>query len=138
MRNVWPRDALCYFLICAMAHATPIYAADNPYAESDQLELRRGATITQGDRWYAVNAFQLAGEQRGRIFSWRNPTTGNSGTIVVYDDWKANDTFYHGRFVPCFRGTMTLRTAVGVDTQRQIICKLPHNGVWTTVQVEAE
>jgi surface antigen len=99
---------------------------------------RTTAAATTEDRRLAIEAFQRAGEALGREQFWQNPTSGNSGSVILFADQKTNDTFLHGKLVPCHYGRMVLHAAGETDIQRQLICKLPHNGVWTVVQVETD
>ncbi|MFN4310078.1 MAG: hypothetical protein ACK4FK_05735 [Ferrovibrio sp.] len=101
-------------------------------------QARMGLYVTQEDRRRTIDAYQLAGEDRGREYFWSNPATGNAGSILLFADQKFNDTYMHGKLVPCYRGRMLLHAGGETDEQRQVICKLPHNGVWTTVQTELD
>lgn len=56
----------------------------------------------------------------------------------MHADQKASDTYYHGKLIPCYYGRMVLNAGGETDIQRQLVCKLMHNGVWTTVQVETD
>ncbi|WP_409764970.1 hypothetical protein [Ferrovibrio sp.] len=99
---------------------------------------RTTSAATGEDRRLAIEAFQRAGDGLGREQFWQNPSSGNSGSILLYPDQKANDTYYHGKLIPCFYGRMILNAGGETDVQRQLVCKLMHNGVWTTVQVETD
>lgn len=99
---------------------------------------RTTSAATTEDRRLAIEAFQRAGEALGREQLWQNPNSGNYGSILLHSDQKASDTYYHGKLVPCYRATMTLHAGGETDVQRQIVCKMPHNSVWTTVQVETD
>ncbi|WP_300295626.1 hypothetical protein [Ferrovibrio sp.] len=99
---------------------------------------RTTSAATAEDRQLAKDAFQRAGEALGREQFWQNPSSGNSGSILLHADQKAKDTFYHGKLVPCYFGRMTLHAGGETDVQRQLVCKMPHNQYWTTVQVETD
>lgn len=99
---------------------------------------RTTSAATSEDRRLAIEAFQRAGEALGREQFWLNPSSGNSGSILLYPDQKASDTYYHGKLIPCYYGRMVLNAGGETDVQRQLVCKLMHNGVWTTVQVETD
>lgn len=131
----------------------PATAGDEQrHLERLQSEQRRGVVLpeiaarwarttsaaTTEDRRLAIEAFQRAGEALGREQFWQNPSSGNSGAIVLYPDQKTNNTYYHGKLIPCYYGRMVLHAGGETDVQRQLVCKLMHNGVWTTVQVETD
>lgn len=97
---------------------------------------RTTSAATAEDRRLAIEAFQRAGEAPGSEQVWRNPSSGNSGSVVLHADQKTSDTYYHGKLIPCYYGRMVLNAGGETDIQRQLVCKLMHNGVWTTVQVE--
>lgn len=99
---------------------------------------RTTAAATAEDRRLAKQAFQIAGESLGREQFWQNPASGNSGSIVLFPDQKSNHTYLHGKLVACYYGRMTLHAGGETDVQRQLVCKLPHNQYWTTVQVETD
>lgn len=99
---------------------------------------RTTAAATSEDRRLAIEAYQRAGDALGREQFWENPASGNSGSVILFADQKATDTFYHGKLIPCFYGRMTLNAGSEIDVQRQLVCKLVHHGVWTTVQVETD
>jgi surface antigen len=99
---------------------------------------RTTSAATAEDRRLAIEAFQRAGEAPGSEQVWQNPSSGNSGSIILHPDQKTSDTYYHGKLIPCFYGRMVLNAGGETDVQRQLVCKLMHNGVWTTVQVETE
>lgn len=97
---------------------------------------RMAASVTQEDRYFAIDALQKAAKQRGQEVVWRNPDSGNSGSYTVTND--TFETSANGYMIACQWARMVLRAAGEVDVQRQGVCPRQDNGIWVVVTVDAD
>ncbi len=93
-------------------------------------------SVTQEDRYFAIDALQQAAGSRGRSISWRNPDSRNSGAYLVTSEFV--ETYVNGHIANCFRARMTLNAGGETDVQIQTVCQRPDNGVWTVAAVHVD
>lgn len=60
---------------------------------------RMGPSVTQEDRFFAIDALQIAMKNRGLEINWRNPASGNSGSYVATND--IFETSVNGQITTC-------------------------------------
>jgi len=93
-------------------------------------------SVSQEDRFFAIDALQQAAESRGHSVFWRNPDSGNSGAYLVTPEFI--ETYVNGLIANCYRARMTLHVGRETDVQIQTVCQRPDNGVWTVAAVHLD
>ena len=68
----------------------------------------------------------LENERTGTATTWRNPDTGNSGTIIP------TKTYMADKDTPCREFTQIIRTADGVEEVKGTACR-QNDGTWNIV-----
>lgn len=104
--------------------------------ETTARHARMIPSVSQEDRYFALDSLQTAAENIGRTVAWQNPMNGNSGTYTVSRE--SYETYVNGKAMTCYWALMTLTAAGLTDQQRQGVCKRPDNGVWTPAAVDVD
>lgn len=93
-------------------------------------------SLTQEDRFFAIDALQIAIKKRGVEINWRNPASGNSGSYITTGE--VFETSVNGQINTCWWVRMTLQAASEIDIQRQGVCQRGDNQLWTVATVDAD
>lgn len=97
---------------------------------------RMAPYVTQADRFFAIDALQIAMKKRGFESNWSNPASGNSGSYTATNDFF--ETSVNGQVTTCWWVRMTLRAAGESDLQTQGVCQRGDNQLWTVAIVDAD